>query len=71
MIAQLTNIRLVTTAHDSEIELTDGWSQLKIWCALFAEDMQEQGTNIMFTAHGNQRSRLLKYSSQRFLDAIW
>lgn len=48
-------------AHDSETESIDGWSQpstFGVLCSL--EDMQEQGTNIMFTAHGNQRFEILE-----------
>ncbi|MFL2950443.1 MAG: LON peptidase substrate-binding domain-containing protein [Candidatus Thalassarchaeaceae archaeon] len=47
-------------AHDSESESTDGWSQpssFGVLCSL--EDMREQGTNIMFTANGNQRFEIL------------
>ena len=48
-------------AHDSEIELTDGWSQpSKFGVLCLVEDMQEQGTNIMFTAHGNQRFEIIE-----------
>ena len=47
-------------AHDPESESTDGWSQpssFGVLCSL--DDMREQGTNIMFTANGNQRFEIL------------
>jgi len=47
-------------AHDPETESTDGWSQpssFGVLCSL--DDMREQGTNIMFTANGNQRFEIL------------
>ena len=47
-------------AHDAESESTDGWSQpssFGVLCSL--DDMKEQGTNIMFTANGNQRFEIL------------
>ncbi|MGB2048872.1 MAG: LON peptidase substrate-binding domain-containing protein [Candidatus Poseidoniaceae archaeon] len=47
-------------AHDPESESTDGWSQPSsygVLCSL--DDMREQGTNIMFTANGNQRFEIL------------
>ena len=47
-------------AHDLESESTDGWSQpssFGVLCSL--DDMREQGTNIMFTANGNQRFEIL------------
>ena len=47
-------------AHDAESESTDGWSQpssFGVLCSL--DDMKEQGTNIMFTANGNQRFEVL------------
>ena len=47
-------------AHDVESESTDGWSQpssFGVLCSL--DDMKEQGTNIMFTANGNQRFEIL------------
>ena len=47
-------------AHDAESESKDGWSQpssFGVLCSL--DDMKEQGTNIMFTANGNQRFEIL------------
>ena len=47
-------------AHDPETESTDGWSQpssFGVLCSL--DNMREQGTNIMFTANGNQRFEIL------------
>ena len=47
-------------AYDPESESTDGWSQPSsygVLCSL--DDMREQGTNIMFTANGNQRFEIL------------
>ena len=47
-------------AHDPESESTDGWSQpssFGVLCSL--DDMREHGTNIMFTASGNQRFEIL------------
>jgi hypothetical protein len=47
-------------AHDAESASTDGWSQpssFGVLCSL--DDMKEQGTNIMFTANGNQRFEIL------------
>ena len=47
-------------AHDAESESTDGWSQTSsfgVLCSL--DDMEEQGTNIMFTANGNRRFKIL------------
>ena len=47
-------------AHDAESESTDGWPQpssFGVLCSL--DDMKEQGTNIMFTANGNQRFEIL------------
>ena len=59
-------------AHDSEIESIDGWSQpsaFGVLCQL--DDMREQGTNIMFTAHGKNVLRFLKSSKCTSIDAFW
>ena len=48
-------------AHDSELESIDGWSQPSAFGVLCqVDDMQEQGTNIMFTAQGNKRFEILE-----------
>ena len=47
-------------AHDPDSESIDGWSQpstFGVLCTL--DDMREQGTNLTFTANGNQRFEVL------------
>lgn len=48
-------------SHDPETESTDGWSQPSSFGVLCSvDDLQEQGTNIMFTANGNQRFEVVE-----------
>ena len=53
-------------AHDSELESIDGWSQPRHLAFFASDDMQEQGTNIMFTAHGKKRFEILEIIQVHF-----
>ena len=60
-------------SHNPDLESIDGWSQPSAFGVLCTvDDLQEQGTNIMFTAKGTKRFEIIEVSTTRTtINAVW